>query len=87
MWCQGLVKGFMLTNVILYNSWYLLLAIIASFSLFNVALNGLKHETTRGWSACEVCEGKVIMSKPKAIACFKAFSVTCNPWPSRTNKW
>ncbi len=67
--------------------WYLFLAIIASLSFLKVVLNGLKHETSRGWSGCEVCEGKVIMSKPKAIACSTSYSVTCDSWPSIINKW
>jgi hypothetical protein len=76
----------MLTNVILSSYWYLFIAIIASFSFLNVVLNGLKHETSKGWNACEVCVGKVIMSKRKAIACSRASNVTCDPWPSKTNK-
>ncbi len=67
------------TNIILFGSWYLIIVVATSLSFLNVILNGLKHETSRGWNACEVCEGRVIMSKPKAIACFRAFSVTCDP--------
>ncbi len=75
------------TNIIFCGSWYLIIVVATSLSFLNVTLNGLKHETSKGWNACEVCEGEVIMSKPKAIACFRAFNVTCDPWPFRTNKW
>ncbi len=48
----------MLTNLIMFGSWYFILAIDAFLSFLNVVLNGLKHKTSRGWNACEVCKGQ-----------------------------
>ncbi len=63
---------FCLVLGIAYSHSYILL-------FLNVVLKGLKQETSKGWKACELCEGKVIMSNPIFIICLMAFNVTCDP--------
>jgi hypothetical protein len=51
-----------------------------------VILKGLKQLTSKGSKAWEVCEGKVIISRPKCYACFIPFRLTCELCPSRANR-
>jgi hypothetical protein len=42
---------------------------------------------SRGCNVCEVCVGKFIMSKPQYCANFIDSKVTCEPCPSKANRW
>jgi len=46
-----------------------------------VVLKGLKHETSSGCNACEVCDGKVIKSNPTPTTLCTTCKVTCELWP------
>jgi hypothetical protein len=50
-------------------------------------LKGLKHDTSNGCMACDVCKGRVKRSSPTLPAIFTTSMVTCEPWPSRISKW
>jgi hypothetical protein len=55
-------------------------------SFFNAILNGLKHVTSKGWSMCEVWEGKVMLS-PNFGPYSSAYIIGCDPWPSKIKRW
>jgi hypothetical protein len=50
-------------------------------------LNGLKHETSEGGKTCEVCDGKMTMSKPNRLPYYITCRVTSDLWPSIASKW
>jgi hypothetical protein len=56
-------------------------------SFLNVVLNGLKKVKPKGYRACEVWEGKVIISKPKDFAYYIDSKVIWDPCSSKINKW
>jgi hypothetical protein len=60
---------------------------LLSLSFLKVILKGLKQFTSKGYKAWEVCKGKVIISRPIFCACSIAFRLTCEPCPSRINRW
>ncbi len=53
------------------------------FICFQNNFEGLKHETSSGCNACEVCDGRVIKYSPTPIALCTTFKVTFELWPSR----
>jgi hypothetical protein len=55
-------------------------------SLLKAILKGLKQATSKGWTACHVCEGKIIISNLNYLVCSIASRVTWDPCPSKVNK-
>ncbi len=60
---------------------FLLTNVQTSLYALKVVLKGLKHETSNGCNACEVCDGKVIKSNPTPIVLCTTSKVTCKLWP------
>ncbi len=60
---------------------------LLSFSFLKVVLKGSKQFTFKGCKAWEVCDNKVIISKPNCCACSITSRLTCEPCPFRVNKW
>jgi hypothetical protein len=59
---------------------------LLSISLLKVILKGLEQLTPKSWSACDVCEGKVIISNPNSLIHSIALKVSWDPCPSKMNK-
>jgi hypothetical protein len=59
---------------------------LLSFSFLKTILKDLKHLTFKGYKAWEVCEGKVIISRPNCYAYFIAPRLTCEPCPYKANR-
>ncbi len=74
------------TNVILSTFISFFLTIIVSLSFLKIVLKGLKQATSKGWSAWDVFEGKIIMLSPKSLVCSIASRVTWDPCPSKINR-
>jgi hypothetical protein len=64
----------------------IVLNITTSLTFLNAILKGLKQDMSNSCNACDVCDGNVIMSNPKKIACSIAYGVTWLLCPSKTNK-
>jgi hypothetical protein len=60
---------------------------IPSLSFLIFVLNGLKQVTSKGCSAYEVWEGRVIIFKPKFYAYYIDSRLTWDPCLSRIIKW
>jgi hypothetical protein len=58
-----------------------------SRSNLKACLKGLKQDTSNGCMACDVCDGRVKRSNPTLRVDLTTSIVTCEPWPSRSNKW
>ncbi len=65
----------------------LLANVQTSLYALKVILKGLKHETSSGYNAHEVCDGRVIKFNPTPIALCTTSKVTCELWSSKMNKW
>ncbi len=65
----------------------LLARIQRSVYVLNVVLNDLNHATSRGCKTWLVCNGKFIKSNPTPLALCTISAVTCELWPSISNKW
>jgi hypothetical protein len=75
-----------LTNVFLSSSQWLFLTISISLYVLQVVLKGLKQLTFNKCRACDVWNGKMIISKPNYSACFITSMVRCDPCPPRINR-
>ncbi len=63
-----------------------LIVITLFFYFLKLVLKSLKQVTFKGWSAWDVCEGKIIMFSPNSYVCSIVFEVTWNLCSSKTNK-
>jgi aryl-phospho-beta-D-glucosidase BglC (GH1 family) len=59
---------------------------LEDLTFLNVVLKGLKQNTSYGCTACDVCNGNVIMFNPNSFACSIASKVIWLPCPFRINK-
>ncbi len=67
-------KSYLLTPLLLLAN------VQTSLYALKVVWKGLKHETSNGCNACEVCDGKVIKSSPTPIALCITSKVACELW-------
>ncbi len=76
------------TSMHLSSSQWLFFTIALFFSFLKVVLKGLKQLTSNGCKAWEVWDGKVTMSNPNSYIYYKSVSnATCDPCPSKNNRW
>jgi hypothetical protein len=65
----------------------LLARVQRSMYVLNVVLNDLNHATSRGCKTWLMCDGNFIKSNPNPLAlCTISIVVTCELWPSISNK-
>jgi hypothetical protein len=72
--------------VILSGFVLFLLSMAPFLSFLNVVLNGLKQVKSKRCNACEVWEGKVIISKPKDCAYSIDYKLIWDPCPSKISE-
>lgn len=75
-----------LTNVFSSSSQWLFLTISISLNFLQVVLKGSKQLTSNNCKACDVWDGKMIISKQNYCTCFITSMVRCDPCPTRINR-